>query len=288
MLSLGSLQTPRLLQLSGIGPPDVLRAAGVDVRVDQPNVGARMREHRCVTVQFRLNENLGYNKELSGAVAQTLSGAKYLATRKGALAAPSYDIVGFLKTAPELDRPDAQILMAPWTTAPMAPGEPVALEREPGLQCIGFVSRPDSEGSVNITASDPDAPLDIVTNYFTTEHDRQIGAAIFRKIRELFASSPISARIARETLPGTDLAGDDDDAVIDSALEHGYCGYHAIGTCAMGTADTDVVDAELRVRGVDHLRVMDCSVLPVMVAGNLNGPMMAMAWRAADVIRDGP
>jgi choline dehydrogenase-like flavoprotein len=287
ILALGSIQTPRLLQLSGIGPSEVLRAAGVDTRVDQANVGARMREHRCVTLQFRLNENLGYNKELSSPVAQVLSGARYLATRRGALAAPSYDVVGFLKTRPELDRPDGQVLMAPWTTAPIAPGEPIALEREAGLQCIGFVSRPDSEGSVSITSSDPDAPLDIVTNYFTTEHDRAIGAAIFRKIREMFSNAPIAGRITRETLPGAALEGGDDDSIIDSALEHGYCGYHAVGTCAMGTADTDVVDSQLRVRGVEHLRVVDCSVLPIMVAGNLNGPIMAMAWRAADVIRDG-
>ena len=160
----------------------------------------------------------------------------------------------------------------------------MGLEREPGLQCIGYISRPDSEGCVNVTSSDPDAPLDITANYFTTPHDREIGVAIFRKMREMFASEPIAKRIDHETLPG--LAVEDDDAIIDSGLEHGYCGYHTVGTCAMGTADSDVVDAQLRVRGVDNLRVVDCSVLPVMVAGNLNGPIMAMAWRAADMILD--
>ena len=100
ILALGSIHTPKLLQLSGIGPSDVLRAAGIDVRVDQPNVGGRMREHHRFALQYRLRENLGYNRKLSSPLAQAMSGIQYLATKRGALAAPSYDIVGFLKTQP--------------------------------------------------------------------------------------------------------------------------------------------------------------------------------------------
>jgi choline dehydrogenase-like flavoprotein len=282
ILALGSIQTPRLLQLSGIGPPEVLRAAGIDVRIDQPNVGARMREHHCFLLQMRLRENIGYNRKLSSPVAQLTSGIQYLTTRGGALAAPSYDVVGFMKTRPDLDRVDAQILMAPWTTEPQVPGKEVGLEREPGLQCIGYVLRPDSEGTVQITGADPDAPLDIDPNFYATEHDREIGVRIFERMRSIFRSSPIAERIASETVPGPGVQDDED--VIQENLERGYCGYHAIGTCAMGTNDDAVVDPQLRVRGVDNLRIMDCSVLPVMVAGNLNGPMMAMAARAAEVI----
>jgi choline dehydrogenase-like flavoprotein len=282
ILTLGSIQTPRLLQLSGIGPADVLRSAGVDIRIDQPNVGARMREHRCFTTQFRLTENIGYNKQLSTQLQQTITGAKYLVTRKGPLALPAYDVIGFLKTRPDLPRPDAQLLMAPFSAAPYEAGQELGLEREPGVQCIGYIMRPDSEGTVNITASDPDAPLDITPNYFSTEHDQQVGVEIFRKMREMFAAEPISKLIERETLPGLDVQEHDD--IINAGLDHGYCGYHAVGTCGMGPAESDVVDGELRVRGVDHLRVVDCSVLPIMVAGNLNGPIMAMAWRAADMI----
>jgi choline dehydrogenase-like flavoprotein len=135
---------------------------------------------------------------------------------------------------------------------------------------------------VAVTGADPDAALEIDSNYFTTEHDRETGVRIFRKMREIFARDPIAGRITGETQPGAGVV--DDDEVIEANLAHGYCGYHAIGTCAMGPNDADVVDPELRVRGVENLRVMDCSVLPVMVAGNLNGPMMAMAGRAADLI----
>jgi choline dehydrogenase-like flavoprotein len=282
ILALGSIQTPRLLQLSGIGPSEVLRAAGIDVRMDLPNVGAHMREHHCFLLQFRLRENVGYNRKLSSPIAQAVSGIQYLTTHGGALAAPSYDVVGFMKTRPELDRVDAQILMAPWTTEPQVPGKEVGLERRPGMQCIGYVLRPDSEGTVHITASDPDAPLDIDPNFYATEHDRQTGIRIFDRMRSIFRNSPIAERIASETVPGPSVQ--DDEAVIQENLERGFCGYHAIGTCAMGTDDAAVVDPQLRVRGVDNLRIMDCSVLPVMVAGNLNGPIMAMASRAAEVI----
>lgn len=101
-------------------------------------------------------------------------------------------------------------------------------------------------------------------------------------MRELFATDPIAKRITVETLPGPAVR--DDDEIIDAALAHGYCGYHAMGTCAMGPHDDDVVDPRLRVRGVANLRVVDASVLPVMVSGNLNGPVMAIAWHASDLI----
>ena len=284
ILALGSIATPKLLQASGIGPAEVLRGASVDVRIDRANVGAHMREHRCFTLQFRLRENVGYNRHLATQFAQNVTGAKYLVTHKGPLAAPAYNVIGFTKTQPGLDRPDAQILMAPFTTAPPEAGKGPELEREPGVQCIGFISRPDSEGSVHITGADPDAPLDITPNYFGTDHDQEIGVGIVNKIREMFAQEPIARHLVGETMPGPGVQSRDD--VINAGLDHGYCGYHAIGTCAMGPDDTDVVDGDLRVRGVDGLRVVDCSVFPRMVAGNLNGPIMAFAHLAAQMIKE--
>jgi len=101
-------------------------------------------------------------------------------------------------------------------------------------------------------------------------------------MRELFSQEPISRYLVNEVAPGTEVTSDDD--IIDAGLNQGYCGYHAVGTCAMGPNDDDVVDPTLRVRGVDKLRIMDCSIMPTMVSGNLNGPAMAMAWHAADLI----
>ena len=282
ILALGSIATPKLLQLSGIGDRAELRNLGIEARVDSPNVGRRMREHRCFAIQFRLNRNVGYNRKLATPAQQAVTGLQYLATHKGPLASGAYDVVGFFKTSPELDRPDAQILMAPFSAAPFEAGKELGLEREPGIQAIGYILRPDSEGHVAITSADPTAPLDIDPNFFATEHDRRKGVSIFKTMRQLFDQAPIADALVSETRPGTKVESDED--IVNAALDQGYCGYHAIGTCAMGPKDEDVVDPALRVRGVDKLRIMDCSVMPTMVSGNLNGPAMAMAWRAADFI----
>lgn len=282
ILSLGSIGTPKLLQLSGIGDAALLRRLGIDTVVDSPNVGRRMREHRCVAVQYRLKRNIGYNRKFATPLGQALAGIGYLATHKGPMSTSAYDVVGFFKTSPELSRPDAQLLMAPFSATPFEPGKDLGVERLPGIQAIGYVLRPDSEGQIAITSRDPEAPLDIDPNFFATEYDRKVLAALTRTIREVFAQSPIADELVEETRPGPRVMTD--DQIVDSALDQGYCGYHAVGTCAMGPNSDDVVDASLRVRGVDNLRVMDCSVMPTMVSGNLNGPVMAMAWRAADVI----
>ena len=282
IVAAGSIATPQLLQLSGIGPAATLRAAGVDVVVESPNVGARMREHRVFKLQYRLADDLGYNRLLNTPSRQARAGLDYLRTRRGPLSTPAYDLIAFLKTRPGLERPDGQLLLAPFSAGAQRPGKQLVLEREPGLSCLGTILRPDSEGSVRITSADPSAPPVIVAEYFATEHDRQVGVDLFRRMRELFAIGPIAKRVTAETLPGPVVA--EDQEILDAALDHGYCGYHAMGTCAMGPADDDVVDARLRVRGVEGLRVVDGSVLPIMLSGNLNGPIMAMAWRAADLL----
>ncbi|MFI1049899.1 GMC family oxidoreductase [Streptomyces griseoruber] len=284
VLALGSLGTPRLLQLSGIGPAETLRQAGVDVRLDRPQVGARLREHRCLALRFRLNAPLGVNHRLATAAAQARTGAGYLLTRRGPLARPAYDVIGFLRTRPESARPDAEILLAPWSLGALTPGKPAGVEREPGVSACAMVLRPTSEGSLAITSADPDAGLDIDPGYWRSAYDREVGAALFRRLREFFATEPIASRIRRETFPGPGTGTDEE--IIRSSLDGGYCGFHAIGTCAMGSAPDDVTDSRLKVRGVDHLRVVDASVLPVMVSGNLNGPVMALAWRAARFILD--
>ncbi|WP_152365260.1 GMC family oxidoreductase [Microlunatus speluncae] len=282
ILAAGALGTPKLLQLSGIGPAEVLRAVGLGVAVDRPAVGARLHEHLVWSLQVRLAEDLGYNRLLGTEAGRRESAAEYEATRRGPLAAPGFDLVAFLKTRAGLDRPDAQLQIAPFSMAPLEPGQALRLETEPGMLCIGYLLRPDSEGSLRLTSADPDAPLDIDPNYLATDHDRTVAVGVFRAMRRLFAAEPLAQRIGHETVPGP--AVDTDDAIIGAGLDHGTCGYHAVGTCAMGPDDDDVVDARLRVRGVAGLRVVDASVLPIMVSGNLNGPVSALAWRAADLI----
>jgi choline dehydrogenase len=285
IVSLGSMGSPKLLQLSGIGPREVLAAAGVPVLLARDNVGRRMREHRCVVVRFRLNADLGYNRKLSSPVGQAATAARYMLTRKGLMATPTFDVLAFVKTTPDQPRVDGQLLLGPFTIPAYQEGEAIAIEREPGLSALGFVLRPTSEGSVEITSSDPDAAIRLEPNYLTSDYDRETSAALVRRAREIFAHSPIADHISHELFPGPDARSDDELA--DAALDGGYSGYHAIGSCAMGPSDDDIVDDQLRVRGIDGLRVVDCSAMPIMLAGNLNGPVMAMAWRAADLILHG-
>jgi choline dehydrogenase-like flavoprotein len=150
---------------------------------------------------------------------------------------------------------------------------------------MGEILRPTSEGSLWVTSPNPEAPLMIDPNYFATEHDRRVGAGVLRTMRSIFEQSPIAERVAFETTPGVDTQTDDE--LIDAALVTGATGHHAIGTCGMGPNADDVVDDQLRVRGIDGLRVVDLSIMPIMLSGNTNGPAMAMAWRAADLILDG-
>jgi choline dehydrogenase-like flavoprotein len=280
--ALGSMGSPQLLQLSGIGPRDVLTDAGIPMVVERDNVGRRVREHRCFAMRFRLNAELGYNRKLSSSLGQASAAARYLATRKGMLATPTFEVLAFLKTHAEAERVDGQLLLGPFTIPAYQAGEPISIEREPGVSCLGFALRPTSEGSVTITSAAPDAPLRIEPNYLTSAYDRTTTANLIRRTRELFAQSPIADRIDHEMFPGVDAQSDDE--LVDSALDGGYTGYHAVGSCAMGPNEADVVDDRLRVRGVTGLRVVDCSAMPIMVAGNLNGPVMAMAARAAEFI----
>jgi choline dehydrogenase len=284
ILAAGSIATPKILQLSGVGPADTLRSAGVGVVVHRPNVGARMREHRVFRTQFRLTEDLGYNRLLGTEAGRHKAAQQYQKGGAGPLGLPSFDIVGFFSTGQEPGRPDAQLQIAPYSVYPLQPGQPLRLEQEPGIMCIGYLLRPDSEGSIRITSADPDAPLDIDVNYLATEHDRATTVGAFRAVRRLFAAQPLAKRILQETEPGR--AVQTDQQILDSVLAAGGCGYHAIGTCAMGPDDDDVVDARLRVREVGRLRVVDASVLPIMVSGNLNGPVTALAWHAADLIAE--
>jgi choline dehydrogenase-like flavoprotein len=174
-----------------------------------------------------------------------------------------------------------------WQLSPFSRGLPfemLPVERRPGISMVGFVLRPTSEGSVRSASPDPATPPHIEANYLATSYDRRVALAMFRRMRELLRQPPLADLILAETVPGA--AADHDEDIIRAGFLYGGTGYHACGSCAMGADERAAVDAQLRVRGVRNLRVMDASVLPTMVACNLNAPIMAMAWHAADLIQD--
>ena len=173
------------------------------------------------------------NRHLSTPAQQAVTAAKYLLTHKGPMSTPAYDVIGFFKTSRDQPRPDAQILMAPFSAAPYEAGKELGLEREPGIQAIGYVLRPDSEGYVAITSADTTAPLDIEPNFFATKHDRDTGVALFKGMRQLFGQNPFAVPGPR-TRPWA--RRHKRRRHHRCGVEKGYCGYHAVGTCAMGPA----------------------------------------------------
>jgi choline dehydrogenase-like flavoprotein len=278
ILSAGALHSPKLLQLSGIGPAARLQGLGVEAIVHSPDVGANMREHRLLAMQFRVRR--GSQNHAFAGPGLLASVLRYGLLRSGPLAAAAFEVGGFVKTQPGLARPDAQLGMGPMSVDRSKAG--FVMERRPGALCGGYAMRPKSRGTVTITANDPDAPLSIEPNYLSHACDRQTSIGIVRLIRRLFAQPALRPYVVEETWPGGDLQRGDE--IVDAFHRIGGAGYHAAGTCRMGADEGSVVDTQLRVRGVQGLRVADISVMPTLVSGNTNAPAMAMAWRAADLI----
>ncbi|MNF22397.1 Alcohol dehydrogenase [acceptor] [compost metagenome] len=280
ILSAGALESPRLLQLSGVGDRDLLGRHGIPLVAHSPNVGQNMREHLLCFLQVRLRHwRDSQNREFSGP-RLVKNALQYMLAKGGVMALGSYPVGSFFKTRPDLDRPDAQLLVAPFSMDFSSPT--YRFESFPGMQMFSYPLRPRSQGSVTIESADPAQPARIVTNYLADEYDRLVSIGAFRFMRKLINSAPLRDLVLEETHPGTRAWTDDE--IVDEFRRYGQSGYHACGTCAMGSHETSVLDHRLRVRGVQGMRVMDLSVIPTMISGNTNGPMMAMAWRAAELI----
>lgn len=285
ILSAGAMETPRLLQLSGVGDQQHLGALGIAPVAHNPEVGCNMREHLIFTVQFRLNGDYSQNKEYSGwrLLKQIL---RYVFFRKGLLAGTPYDATSFVKVLPESDRPDAQIVAAPFTMDLQkweGFHKGIPMEQEPGFSVLGYGLRPQSKGYLKIISANPDVPMKVVHNHLTADHDVKVAISTARYIRRLMEQSSIKPFVAQETVPGMQLQSDEE--ILEAYNLMGGPGYHTAGTCRMGVDENSVVDERLRVRGVTGLRVVDLSVFPTLVSGNTHAPVMAVAWKAADIIQ---
>ena len=283
ILSAGTVETTLLLERSGIGHADVLRQAGIDVRVESPNVGERVIEQRQVSMQVRLKANIGPTQHLNTLPKQGWEGFKYLFTRSGPIATGGYDLVSQFKSSPDLDRPDIQGIIAAMALDTSSPV--MKLARHSGVMFTGYQMRPVTTSSVHVSGRLPENPPVINARFLDDDADRAATAAVLGIAREVFAKGPLADYVLDEEFPGPAVSGPGD--VVRYALDSGTGIYHAVGASAMGPEPDDVVDPRLRVRGVTGLRVVDASVLPVQVAGNTQAPTMAVAWIAADLILDG-
>lgn len=287
ILSAGALMSPAILQRSGIGPGDTLRAAGVPLIVDSPDVGGRMRDHLGFSMSYRLRGDRGINGEFYG-VGLMRNLLRYYLRHDGPLATGPFEVGAFVRTSSSLDRPDAQLYLGGFTFQRAEDDNfPVPLadvERRPGMTCYGQLLRLTSEGTVRITSPDPMALPEIRPNWLSTPEDRAAALAMMRYMRRYMAQPAITPFIEEESFPGARHQEDGDLLGLFQRLS--TCGTHAVASCRMGSDNAAVVDPELRVNGVSGLRVVDCSVMPAPVSGNTNAPAMALAWAAAQRIRE--
>jgi choline dehydrogenase-like flavoprotein len=272
-----------LLERSGIGNPAVLAAAGVAVVAESPNVGERVIEQRGLQMQVKLNREIGTTQRLNTLPKQGWEGFQYLFTRKGPISTAGYDVICGFKSSPEVPRPDVQGLFVPMALD-MTSFDAVKLAKHSGIMFLGYQIRPTTQSSIHISGKLPDDPPVIEPHYLESEVDRKATASILGRARAILAQSPVAELIAEEEYPGPSVSTDEE--VIRYAGDSPGTIYHAVGANAMGPKDDDVVDSHLRVRGVSGLRVVDTSVFPEQPAGNTAAPTMALAWRAADLIRE--
>jgi choline dehydrogenase len=277
LLSAGVVGSTKLLQLSGVGPASHLASLGIPLVHDVPELGANLREHKGVWLEFRLNNNHSHNISLRG-LRLALNVLRYALFRSGPLAT-SVDINGFIKTDPALAQPDAQISF--WSLTAKKNVTSAQLNDYPAFLAGAWQCRPESKGTLMIQSADPLDNPRIHPNFLSLENDRKVLVGAFRYLRAVAATPALAALIDEEVLPG--IAVQSDEQILESSWS-GENGYHATGTCRMGDDANAVTDPRLRVRGVDGLRVVDCSVMPSMVSSGVNGPVMALAWRAADLI----
>jgi len=283
ILSAGALMSPKILQLSGIGPAGLLQSLGINVVCDSPDVGSRMLEHLSFSIPYRLKGDKGNNQRFYG-VGLFKSVLQYFVSRTGPLATGPFEVGAFVRTAPDYTRPNAQLYMSAFS---MAQGNNnsarwVSVNQEPGLTIYGQILNLTSEGTVRIRSSNPDDPLSIRPNWLSTPEDEKGVVSMVRYMRGYMKQPAIAHYVGEEIAPGPSCNSDADILKVFRTLSR--CGLHGVGTCRMGSDASSVVDPRLRVRGVTALRVVDCSVMPGLVSGNTNGPAMALGWHAANLI----
>lgn len=281
LLSAGSIQTPQLLQLSGIGPRALLAHHGIPVVVDAPGVGENLQDHLQIRLGFECTRPITTNDQLNSWFGQIKLGLQWLLHRSGPLAVGINQGGCFMRALPlEAQTPDIQFHVAT-LSADMAGGK---VHPYSGFTMSVCQLRPESRGHIRIRSLDPLEPPEIQPNYLATELDRRTAVAGVKAARAIAASDAMQPYVLREVKPGP--AATTDAELLEFCRNNGATIFHPTGTCRMGIDPSAVVDARLRVNGVAGLRVIDCSVMPTLVSGNTNAPVVMMAEKAADMIRE--
>ncbi|WP_223592175.1 choline dehydrogenase [Pseudomonas sp. A-R-19] len=283
LLTAGAINSPQLLLLSGIGPAAELRDLGIEVKHDLPGVGRRLNDHPDTVVQYLCKQPVSLYPWTT-APGKWWIGARWFATHDGLAASNHFEAGAFIRSRAGVEFPDLQLTFMPLAV------KPGSVDLVPGhaFQIHIDLMRPTSLGSVTLNSADPRQPPRILFNYLKTEQDRADMRAGARLVREIIAQPAMAAYRGEELVPGP--LAQSDEALDAWARQVTETGYHASGTCKMGpVGDTEaVVDPQLRVHGLDGLRVVDASTMPVIVSGNTNAPTVMIAEKASDLIRGLP
>ena len=284
ILAGGAINSPQLLQLSGVGPGALLAEHGIEVVVDLPGVGENLQDHYVMAVTYRLKAGTVSVNELTKGPRFVGEVLKYALQRKGLLTLSAAHVAAFCKSRPDLAGPDIQFHILPASQnleKAMVEGK-MELDNEPGLTLAPCQVRPESRGTIRIKSSDPTVYPAIAPNYLSDPLDQEVAVAGLKWGRKIASQPALAPWIDHEMLPGPDFTND--ETLLGYARMAGSTIYHPVGTCAMGSGPRAVVDAQLRVHGVDGLRVVDASVMPRLVSGNTNAPTIMIAEKAADMV----
>jgi choline dehydrogenase len=278
ILSGGAIGSPQLLQVSGIGPAAVLKAAGVDVVHDLAGVGENLQDHYQARMMYEMSAQGSLNDVWHSRWLQFTAGLNYVFRRQGILTIGAGVVGAFTKSTPDLDEPDIQFHFIPLSGD--GPGK--GLHTYPGVIVSVCQLRPESRGHIRITGPKADAKPEIIANYLAAEIDRRVLLAAMHQGRNIVQHSPFKELMVKEHAPGLQAQTDAD--LMQFARDKGTTIFHPCGTAKMGSDAQAVVDARLRVHGIANLRVVDASVMPTMTSGNTNAPTIMIAEKASTMI----
>jgi len=283
VLSAGAINSPQLLELSGIGQPERLRGLGIEVRQALPGVGENLRDHFAPRTRWRIGaKGYTFNDRARGLglIGQAL---RYGLTGKGLLGMVAAPVRAFVRSREGLEAPDLLLGWVPMFTEPGAKGP--KLSRESGLTCYAHPMRPESKGHIHIASADPNRAPAITFNFLSSPIDAELTVRAIRIARAVMTAPALADLRVTEDAPGVDAVSDDE--IIDWVKRAAETTYHPVGTCKMGSDAMAVVDAGLRVHGIAGLRVADASIMPTLTSGNTNAPSIMIGEKAADlVLRD--
>ena len=279
VLSSGSIASPQLLELSGIGDGERLKPLGIEPVHHLPGVGENLQDHYVARICMKARGIRTFNERSKG-LPLLWETVRYATTRTGLLTAAPGNVSASVKIMPGVATPDVQYSFAP---ASYKDGVISVLDDYPGMTLGFWQHRPESIGSIHIGANDPDRHPVIRPNYLATQTDCDTMTGALKLARKIFQQSAIAPYIECETIPGPERASDDE--LLHYCRSNGATVYHPIGTCKMGDDPMAVVDSSLRLRGLEGLRVVDASVMPRMVSANTNAAVLMIAEKAADMMK---